>query len=613
LAESGSAVAVNAETPEVGRRNVVSGGRFDDRTGARIRAHGIGDDVKETGELKHLLHQLDGRGYKAYKEIAGAWRHHGFTLHVDHVQGDPFATPSRVRVIVDPDTAALPGHAFSDTVRSLGTAAFLARSFAHRAHGVKRGSGSGRSGEVRMEAPGQEVLPQTAVQVSPDGTVDARFTVGLPARGRTVMGTAAATLLTESVPDVVVATLLASAHPAEEIRRHADINEDAHHLRTLLPGMGLVAFVADGALLPRRSGVDDRPLEESAVVLFCSPDSLRVDVELPNAGTVTGMGIPIGVTLIVGGGFHGKSTLLRALAMGVYNHRPGDGRELVATVPDAVKIRAEDGRSVAGVDISPFIDGLPLDQDTRAFSTPNASGSTSQAAAIVEALEAGARTLLVDEDTSATNFMIRDRRMQALVPKGGEPITPFVDRVRELSDELNVSTTLVLGGSGDYLDVADTVIDMRAYLPIDVTAEAREVARDHPTGRAAEVRHPVALPRPRVPDPRSVDARKGRREVSVGAPDLRTLLFGRGRVDLGAVEQLVSASQIRAIGNALALAPARILDGATSIPEVLDEIDLLLAREGLDALDARRPGDLAGFRRFELAAVLNRLRSLRVP
>jgi predicted ABC-class ATPase len=556
---------------------------------------------------------MDGRGYKAYKQIAGAWRHQGFTLHVDHVQGDPFAAPSRVRVVVDSDIAALPEHAFRDTIRSQGTACFLARAFAARAHGLKNGRGSGRSGEVRMVMPGQEVLSQTAVQVSSDGTVEARFTVGLPSRGRTVMGAAASTLLTESVPEIVLASLVASAHAAEEIRRHADTNEDAHHLRTLLPGMELVAFVADGARLPRRSGVDDRPLEGTAVIPFRAPDSLRVDMELPNAGTVTGMGIPVGVTLIVGGGFHGKSTLLRALATGVYNHRPGDGRELVAAVPDAVKIRAEDGRSVAGVDISPFIDGLPLGQETHSFCTPNASGSTSQAAAIVESLEAGARTLLVDEDTSATNFMIRDRRMQSLVPTEGEPITPFVDRVRDLSDELDVSTVLVLGGSGDYLDVADTVIEMRSYLPIDMTAEARAVAMAHPTGRAPESSHPVTLPRARVPDPRSVDSRKGRREVSVRVPDLRTLLFGREQVDLGAVEQLVSAAQIRAIGNVLALAPDRFRGGAMSVPELLDEIDLLLAREGLDALDSRRPGDLAGFRRFEVAATLNRLRSLRVP
>ncbi len=569
--------------------------------------------MKDTSELTSLLHRLDGRGYKGYKQIAGAWRHHGFTLHVDHVQGDPFAAPSRVRVVVDPDVAALPEHAFRDGIRSLGTAAFLARAFAARAHRLKGGPGSGRSGEIRMVAPGQEVLAQTAVQVSHGGAVEARFTVGLPARGRAVMGAAAASLLAESVPAVVRGALLASAHSAEDIRRHADTNEDAQHLRTLLPGMGLVAFVADGALLPRRSGVDDRPLEGGVVVPFRTPDSLRVVAELPNAGTVSGMGIPVGVTLIVGGGFHGKSTLLRALETGVYNHRPGDGRELVATVSDAVKIRAEDGRSVAGVNISPFIDGLPLHQDTQSFSTPNASGSTSQAAAIVEALEAGANTLLVDEDTSATNFMIRDRRMQALVPKGEEPITPFVDRVRELSDELNVSTALVLGGSGDYLDVADTVIGMRSYLPIDVTVEARDVARAHPTGRAPEVRRPVTLPGARVPDRHSVDPRKGRREVSVRVPDLRTLLFGRQQVDLGAVEQLVSASQIRAIGYALALAPDRVLDGTRSMPDLLDEIDQLLAVEGLDGLDARKPGDLAGFRRFELAATLNRLRSLRVP
>ena len=181
-------------------------------------------------------------------------------------------------------------------------------------------------------------------------------------------------------------------------------------------------------LLPRRSGVDDRPLEGGGVVPFRSPESLRVVLQAPNAGSVPGMGVPVGVTLVVGGGFHGKSTLLRALEAGVYNHRPGDGRERVVSDPDTVKVRAEDGRAVAGVDISAFIDGLPLGQDTHHFTTPNASGSTSQAATIVEALESGAHALLVDEDTSATNFMLRDRRMQSLVPKDAEPITPFQPR-----------------------------------------------------------------------------------------------------------------------------------------------------------------------------------------
>jgi predicted ABC-class ATPase len=314
----------------------------------------------------------------------------------------------------------------------------------------------------------------------------------------------------------------------------------------------------------------------------------------------------------VGGGFHGKSTLLRAIEAGVYNHRPGDGREYVVANVDTVKVRAEDGRAVTGVDISGFIDGLPLGRDTHAFSTPNASGSTSQAATIVEALEAGARVLVIDEDTSATNFMIRDRRMQALVPKEGEPITPFVDRVRELHRVLGVSTVLVLGGSGDYLDVADTVVAMRRYEPSDVTAAAVDVAAAHPTGRTPEAGVLLRRPDPRVVDGASLDPRRGRRDVHVKVPDLRTLLFGRETVDLGAVEQIVSRGQIRAIGQALAVS-ARVLDsGPRTVPEILDAIEEMLAGDGLDAMDDRRPGDLAAFRRHELAAALNRIRSLRV-
>ncbi|MEJ2204441.1 MAG: ABC-ATPase domain-containing protein, partial [Gemmatimonadota bacterium] len=242
----------------------------------------------------------------------------------------------------------------------------------------------------------------------------------------------------------------------------------------------------------------------------------------------------------------------------------------------------------------------------------NASGSTSQAAAIVEALEAGCRALLIDEDTSATNFMIRDRRMQALVPKDGEPITPFVDRVKDLARDEGVSAVLVLGGSGDYLDVADTVIAMRDYEPHDVTEQARSVAAAFPTGRLPEVTEPFPGARPRRLQPGCLDPGKGRREVNVKVPDDRTLLFGRETIDLAAVEQLLSRSQIRAVGRALAVVARDHLDAGTSIPDILDGVEAAVSRSGLDALDPRRVGDLAAFRRFELAAALNRIRSLRV-
>ncbi len=240
--------------------------------------------------------------------------------------------------------------------------------------------------------------------------------------------------------------------------------------------MGLVAFIANGAILPRESGVSEKPLTQGALP-FLAPPSLEIEVELPNQGKIKGLGIKKGITLITGGGFHGKSTLLKALERGIYNHIPGDGREGVVTLESAVKIRAEDGRFIASTDISPFISNLPFNLDTQKFSTPNASGSTSQAANIIEALESKSKLLLLDEDTCATNFMIRDKRMQTLIHKEDEPITPFIDRVKELYTSFGVSTILVLGGCGDYLEVADTVIMMKNYKPLDVTLPAKKIIK----------------------------------------------------------------------------------------------------------------------------------------
>ncbi len=566
--------------------------------------------MRDGERLRLELERLDGRGYKAYKDLGGLWSLDRFELSIDHVQGDPFATPTRVSVKLSSGDSGLPASAYRTRSRRLGTAAYLARSFARaaRTSGSTR-AGTGHSGEIRMLDPGQVVIGQSALQLDDEGVLEARFTVGLPARGRRIDGHAARELLLTRLPGLVASTLLDGAHDVAEIDRCASTNEDADALRSALRPRGLVAFVANGSALPRRSGVDDRPLSPAETTLFQSPDSLQTEIEVPNRGVIRGMGVTEGVTLIVGGGFHGKSTLLRALQAGVWNHAPGDGREFVVTRSDAVKVRAEDGRSVAGVDISSFIDGLPGGRTTTAFQTPNASGSTSQAAAIVEALETGSRLLLVDEDTSATNFMIRDRRMQELVPSEGEPITPFVDRIEELRDEHAVSTLLVLGGSGDYLDVANLVLRMDAYLPTDVTPEARATAAALPTGRTTEARRPLVLGPPRAIDWTSVDPARGRRAIHVKTPDHRTLLFGRDTVDLVALEQLVGQGQMRAIGLALAWA-ARTRPG-DRITDVLDRVQAAL-EEGLDTFDEYRTGDLMAFRRQDVAAVLNRLRSLRV-
>lgn len=568
--------------------------------------------MSDRDELRTALAGIDGQGYGAYREIKGSWDLDGFTLEVEYVQGDPYARPTRLRALVPPETARFPERLLAGEARRTAVASFLAGAFADVAGERATSRGSGRSGTVEMEAPGQEVLPQTAVMVAEDGGVEARFRAGLPARGRRVLAGEATALLLEDVPACVEGALTAGAHDGDELWARAATNEDSRALRRALDDRGLVAFVADGARLPRRSGVDDRPVEGRPVVPFESPEALRVSVELPHAGEITGMGIPRGVTLIVGGGYHGKSTLLDAVARGVYDHAPGDGRERVVTVPDAVKIRAEDGRSVAGVDISPFISDLPLGEGTGDFSTDDASGSTSQAAAIAEALEVGADALLVDEDTAATNFMIRDRRMQALIPKDEEPITPFIDRVRQLHEERGVSSILVLGGSGDYLDVADTVIALREYRPREITDDALRVAEEWPTGREREAAGGVDPRADRIPEPGSVDPSRGKRDVRIRVRELRRVEFGDGTLDLTALEQLVVPGQTRSVSRALHLARERFMGSGRTVRQVVDGVMSAVDEEGLDCLEPWPTGDLAGFRRHELAAALNRLRTLRI-
>ena len=562
-------------------------------------------------ELKSTLRRIDGRGYPAYRDLKGTWRLSAYTLEVRRVQGDPFAAPSRVAVVLDPARAGYDPATLATAPRRTGLSCLLARTFAAAARRTRRGTGSGRSGEIAMADPGQVVISNTAVLVGADGTIEARFTIGLPAAGRRILGRAAERLLLDTLPALVQSTLPRHAHAAETLVRHAHVNEDADHMRGQLDGRGLVAFIADGSILPRRSGIDDRPLPASRATPFESPPGLRVTLDRANAPPIAGMGVPRGVTLLVGGGYHGKSTVLDAVARGVHNHRPGDGRECVVTDPTAVKVQAEDGRSVAGVDISPFIGALPGGQDTRAFSTPNASGSTSQAAAIIEALEARSRLLLIDEDTAATNFMIRDRRMQALVRGDDEPITPFIDRVRSLRDDAGASTLLVIGGSGDYLDVADRVVGMIRYRPVDLTGAARDVAAELPTGRLT-LEGPVRWPaRHRFPDPRSISARRGRRERSIKVRSRHTVDFGRERIELGGVRQIVSFAQTRAIALALDLC-RDFMGEAMAVEDVLEALGDALEVRGLDVLDSGRTGDLALPRVQEVAAALGRLRSLRL-
>ena len=584
---------------------------------------------RETGmqtmdQLRQMLGRIDGKNYNDYKDLQGEYDFRWFTLYIDHVQGDPFAAPSLLRARVPMKRAGYPRDLFRNRVRRIALEDFAAR-HVHRAvsRESRRIQGGGKSGRIHIDAGGQEVLERTACRITPDW-VEARVYVGLPAAGRRILGRQARELLCEILPDIVQKGLLWRAFPDKEAWSFVECVENQEAVRDRLGELGLVAFVAEGAILPRESGNSPRPLDRKRAVAFQSPASLRVRLDLPNPVSrepgaprhITGMGIPRGITLIVGGGYHGKSTLLKAMEQGIYPHVPGDGREGVVTCRGAVKIRAEDGRRVERVDIGPFIDNLPGGLDTRTFSTDNASGSTSQAANIVEALEMGADALLLDEDTSATNFMVRDVRMQALVHKEFEPITPFVDRVREMYETFGVSTVLVMGGCGDYFDVADQVILMREYLPEDVTREAQDVAATHKTGRRFEAEPSSAWRLERTPLPNSFDASRGRKRVKIDARDLDQILFGADSIDLRGAEQLVDMSQTRAVGMAIHLAASRFMNGRAPLKIALEQLESYLDENGLDLLDPfhrgeKHPGSFARPRILEIAAAINRLRSVR--
>ena len=549
--------------------------------------------------------KLDGAGYGAYKKLAGAFGEPGLTLSIDRVQADPYASPSKMRLILPMHAAGIPQHLIDDPIGRVAVADFLARRIQADANRPKN---------VHIGDIGQQVLERTHVLATPD-RIEARLLVGLPAKGRRILGRQAAHLLADDLPQLADDCLFHDRFDPADARAledHVALLRDQEFLRAQLAPRKLVAFVGNGAILPRAAGDSDRPLAASQATPFESPESLTHTFNLPSGRTVTGMGIPEGLTVIVGGGYHGKSTLLRALERGIYPHIVSDGREWVISRADVASVRAEDGRPITGADISPFITNLPTGADTRRFSTTNASGSTSQAANVVEAHAAGTSALLIDEDTSATNFMIRDRLMQRLVPNDKEPITPFVQRVRSLYDATSVSTVLIAGGSGAYLRLADTVIAMDAYRPSEVTARAHDIAREgeapEKTEEAedtGEFRHATAR---RILACGTLSSRKPPKPRG-----LSTISVDRSDIDLSAVGQLVAPSQTAAIAAALAWL-SKNADGQTPLVDLVARLEQQITEKGLAVLTPGRdhPGHLSRPRGAEILAAANRYRELKL-
>ena len=559
--------------------------------------------------LKHKLASLDKQDYGAYQSLLGEYEFPLFKLIIQQIPKDPYAPPHTgiYRIQVRRDDARVVNRDLPSHTRQVAFRDFLARHFFHCSERVAgKVRGTGYSGIITVNEPGQAILDRNSVVVN-DDLIEVRCFVGLPSHGRDIDAGLAQKMLFEELPEIVDASLLEENVDPQALDRHIATAEDEEHLRNQLEPMGLVAFIADGAVLPRASGTSDQPLPADQAIAFTAPDSLAVEIDLPHAGRIRGMGIGQGITLITGGGYHGKSTLLDALELGIYNHVPGDGREQCVSNLRATKVRAYSGRYVVNTDISPFIRNLPYGKDTTAFSTDNASGSTSQAANIIEAIEAGTEVLLMDEDTCATNFMIRDAKMQQLVSKDKEPITTFIDRARQLYKQQGISTILVLGGVGDYFDISDRVIQMIDYRPTDVTDQAHKIAEQAPGGRAVEDEaYPLEI-HERIPLAESISPLNEHRKFRLYAKEVHRLHFGRQEIDLTDLEQLMELSQTKALGYAIDYAK-QYMDGKATLRQVVEHVQHDIETNGLDILSDRISGHFASFRAMELAFAINRLR-----
>lgn len=569
------------------------------------------EKIIPSAQLRSILEKIDRRSYPAYKDTKGMYRFSDYVLSIDHVQGDPFASPSRLNIVLRGEKAGFPAHLYSTKERKTALEDELLRQFG-RCLGERRSGakGSGKSGLLFVSHPGQEVLTRSAVHVDEKtGDIRIRFAAGFPANGRTINAQELIRILFTYLPDVIRNSLYYAVFDRGKLEKIAELADDQAFLRRSLRENGLVAFVANGSVLPRESGVCDRPMKQA--VPFESPSEMTVCFSLPSGREISGMGIRRGITLIIGGGYHGKSTLLEALERGVYNHRGGDGREYVVTDDTAVKLRAEDGRSIKQTDISMFINDLPNKKDTKHFCTEDASGSTSQAASVVEALEAGARTFLIDEDTSATNFMIRDELMGLVIDSSSEPITPFIARIRQLYDKEGVSTIVVAGSSGSYFHVADSVIQMQQYRPLDVTEKAKRAAREFelPRTEAPAFSGPDFSRRPSAN--RSL-VKDGRLKIRTNGMD--GISLNKEVIDVRYLEQLVDPEQLVYLAHCMTYIEKNMFDGKKTIRECVEALFCKIEEGGEGVLFA--PGatipDMALPRRQELYACLNRYRGLRL-
>lgn len=569
--------------------------------------------MRNEKNLSESLDHINHKDYGAYQSLIGSYQFQDFKLNIKQIPKDPYAPPHTgiYRVQIDMEKVVGEEIPQQGKVAEVALRDFFARRFYRVSEQIAAPRrGTGNSGVITLNKPGQAILERSSVVISGQ-MLEVRCFIGLPAKGRSIDAETAKKMLFDEFPTIVNTALFKENYKKEELIAYIHGAEDSEFLRDWLVKEDLVAFIANGSILARKSGNSDLPMEKEKAIRFQSPDMMRKKVFLPHRGEIEGMGIGKGITLITGGGYHGKSTLLNAIQQGVYNHIPGDGRELAVTIEEAVKIRAYDGRKVEKTDISPFIDHLPMGIPSNSFSSENASGSTSQAASIIEAIEAGSKVLIMDEDTCATNFLIRDHKMQQLVAQADEPITTYIDRAKQLFEQNGISTILVLGGIGDYFDIADVIIQMKEFQAYDVTEKGKEIAARAGENRLREGGEVFFAVAERIPVRESLISFNAYGKHRIYATDIHFLHFGEEVIDLNDLEQLVELSQTKAIGEAIAFAKI-FMDDKTTLREIIDRIEKEIDEKGLDVLSKKISGHYARFRKYELAMAINRMRGMKI-
>ncbi len=573
--------------------------------------------MKDKKEFYNLLTELDGQPFAEYQQMVGDYDFARYVIKCGKIDFEADELISPVFTVRVPQTISeIPDYQFDSPVRRTAMEDLLLRRLAANVEHIANFDHNGIARRsMLVPHPTQAILPRNALLLTKE-YIEVRIRIVLPVQTIAMDGDAvvaidgemAQQIFFENLPEVISNSLLYCNIETADADAFVNNMEDADQLRQHLGASGQISFVAEGALLTRIKS-EDTPDYERLIPLEVD-DSLIDEVEVPHAGTVRGLGIPHGLTLILGESNGGRVDLTEAIAQGIYNHVPGDGRESVVTVADAVAIHSEAGRSIQQVDISAFATELLDGGNPASYSCKSAGSFSSQAASTVEALEAGARVLLYDEHSSSSTFLSSDTRVSPLLGKSIR--NSLASRARQMVDELGIS--IVVAGSSlvaEFIPIADKILRVENYRVSDITEEAKELDIV-PSVADSSVNLSSMLSRSRWVMPSSIDPSIGREDIVIHADEEDFLQFGRSIVDLGALKQICDADQARAIGFVLYYSKLRYMDEGYPLREILDLVDRDLSNEGLNALSRDARGDLARPRRYEVAATLNRLPAFRV-